>query len=769
MNRQGLPASVLRLTFLAITIAACRSDVPTVTEPATVVGTPAQSAGAVATHGSLASVQSSGVPYGPAQLWRSDGTIKWGPEPFTASLGLIQASSILQQIDAARLMQQKLMLNMTGGSHERYKTDGKFDIEKWKAVMHSYDSEPIKAAVDAAVEDGTIVMNSVMDEPQVVDWGGVMTKPLLDEMATYVKNIFPTLPTGVVARWDWRPEEQYQVIDFIMAQYMWQKGDVTTYRDNVLAQAAREGLAVVFSLNILDGGIKDWQTRDCPIPLTGGFGTKAPNCSMTADQVRDWGRLLGVAGCAMSMWQYDAAFMANPDNQQAFTDVAATLAAVPNPPPCTRGAGAPPPPPAPDNAAPQAAFDAPRCVAGLPCHFKDASQDRDGQVVGWQWDFGDESTSAEPDPVHTYLEPGSYDVTLEATDDDGAQGFTSNSVVAREVNVLPQAAYNPPECTAGVACQFLDGSSDSDGSIVKWSWDFGDESTSAEQNPQHTFQASGTFSVTLLVTDNDDGTQQVTSDIVVAQGNRPPEAAFQPPSCTAGVPCSFSDASTDEDGQIASRSWDFGSGDVSTENSPSHTFTAAGSYPVTLSVVDDDGAGDSISATVIVSPRPPVAPTAGFSFSCSALSCAFTDRSIDPDRQITARTWSFGDGTSSTAINPSHTYAAAKTYTVTLRVSYGSLQSQSAQAITVSAPKTAITLTVTGRTDATKQYMTLRWSGAKGSYVSVYRDGRLWLLKTLNDGFWVNSRALPGAPSYTYKVCQVGTTICSNLATVRFR
>jgi PKD repeat protein len=638
--------------------------------------------------------------------------------------------------------------------------------------MNTYDREPIKTAVQAAVEDGTIVMNSVMDEPQITDWGGVMTKPLLDEMASFVKSIFPTLPTGVVARWDWRPEEQYQVIDFIMAQYMWQKGDATEYRDNVLAQAAREGIAVVFSLNILDGGIKDWQTRDCPIPLTGGFGTKAPNCSMTADQVRDWGRLLGVAGCAMSMWQFDATFMANPGNQQAFTDVAVTLAAVPNRPPCTRGASGPPPPPPPpppDNAAPQSAFDAPRCVAGVSCRFKDASHDSDGQVVGWRWDFGDESTSADQDPVHTYLEPGSYDVTLEVTDDDGATAFASASVVVREANALPEAAYAPPECTAGVACQFQDGSSDSDGSIVSWSWDFGDESTSAEQNPSHSFQSAGTFSVTLEVTDNDDGTRRVTSDVIVAEGNRAPKAAFQAPGCTAGVPCSFSDASTDEDGQIASRSWDFGSGDVSAESSPSHTFSAAGSYPVTLRVVDDDGAGDSISATITVSPRPPVAPVAGFTFTCSALSCTFTDRSNDPDRQITGRTWSFGDGTSSTAINPSHAYAAAKTYTVTLRVNYGALQSQSAQAVTVSAPKAGISLTVTGRTDATKQYMTLRWSGAKGLYVSVYRNGGLWLLKTANDGLWVNSRALPGLASYTYKVCQVGTTICSNVATVRFR
>src|SRR4051794_29160655 len=497
MNWTGPRSTLLRFSILGLASFACTHE-PAVTEPGQESGTSEKTARPVQLT-SAALAGSAGIPYGPAQLWRSDGTLRWGPSPFTASLGLVQASTILLQIDSARAKNQKLMLNMTGGSHEKYKTDGKFDVAKWKAVMNTYDREPIKTAVQAAVEDGTIVMNSVMDEPQITDWGGVMTKPLLDEMASFVKSIFPTLPTGVVARWDWRPEEQYQVIDFIMAQYMWQKGDATEYRDNVLAQAAREGIAVVFSLNILDGGIKDWQTRDCPIPLTGGFGTKAPNRSMTADQVRDWGRLLGVAGCAMSMWQFDATFMANPGNQQAFTDVAATLAAVPNRPPCTRGASGPPPPPPPpppDNAAPQSAFDAPRCVAGVSCRFKDASHDSDGQVVGWRWDFGDESTSADQDPVHTYLEPGSYDVTLEVTDDDGATAFASASVVVREANALPEAAYAPPECTAGVACQFQGGCSGSGGKNLKMSWGVCGGRTAAEKKTRQNFPRGGPFNVT---------------------------------------------------------------------------------------------------------------------------------------------------------------------------------------------------------------------------------------------------------------------------------
>ncbi|MFL5490125.1 MAG: hypothetical protein ACJ8AV_01840, partial [Gemmatimonadales bacterium] len=93
----------------------------------------------------------------------------------------------------------------------------------------------------------------------------------------------------------------------------------------------RDGLGIIFSMNILNGGFlaaKDglWY---CPLDTTGGRGSYDPNCRMTAQQVREWGILLGSAGCGLMMWQYDDAFMANVDNQRAFRDVAAVLASLP--------------------------------------------------------------------------------------------------------------------------------------------------------------------------------------------------------------------------------------------------------------------------------------------------------------------------------------------------------------------------------------------------------------------------------------------------------
>jgi PKD repeat protein len=140
-------------------------------------------------------------------------------------------------------------------------------------------------------------------------------------------------------------------------------------------------------------------------------------------------------------------------------------------------------------------------------------------------------------------------------------------------------------------------------------------------------------------------------------------------SCT-GLTCDFADTSTDADGQIASRAWTFGDGGTSTEASLSRSYAVAGTYQVTLKVTDDKGATATTSKSVTVTApaqtnQPPVA---AMSFECAELTCSFLDTSTDADGQIASRSWTFGDGKSSTAATTSNTYAAGGTYTVTLNV-----------------------------------------------------------------------------------------------------
>jgi hypothetical protein len=254
-------------------------------------------------------------------------------------MGTEQPSTLVDRISVARSRGMKMMINMTGGPHVNYLTDGVFDMAKWKAKLNSFNTPAIRAAVAEAVADGTLIGNSVLDEPHHYglgdpsnSWGpkGTFTKVRVDSMCADSKAIFPSMPVGVFHDHAvFEPLKAYRVCDFIVDQYAARKGDITKFRDDGLALARRDGHAIAFSLNIIDGGIQ--APRDglwnCP-STSGGRGTYEPNCRMTAQQVRDWGILLGSAGCALTMWWYDDAYMADPANQQAFKEVGDRLANV---------------------------------------------------------------------------------------------------------------------------------------------------------------------------------------------------------------------------------------------------------------------------------------------------------------------------------------------------------------------------------------------------------------------------------------------------------
>jgi PKD repeat protein len=150
----------------------------------------------------------------------------------------------------------------------------------------------------------------------------------------------------------------------------------------------------------------------------------------------------------------------------------------------------------------------------LSCQFTDTSTDPDGAVTGWSWQFGDGASSDQAQPARVYAEPGTYTVTLMVSDNDGATDGTTTQISVT-VSSPPPPQNESPHAEFEVHCHdqfcsFSDRSQDDDGTVVTWSWDFGDGTGSSERNPFHFYREKGHYDVTLVVTDNDGGTDTKT-------------------------------------------------------------------------------------------------------------------------------------------------------------------------------------------------------------------------------------------------------------------
>jgi PKD repeat protein len=333
----------------------------------------------------------------------------------------------------------------------------------------------------------------------------------------------------------------------------------------------------------------------------------------------------------------------------------------------------------------------------------------------------------------------------------------------------------------GGGCRFTDGSSDSDGEIEAWSWDFGDGSTSADRNPAHTYREAGTYQVELAVTDDDGSRRTFSSTVSVTPSSRVPRPTIRLSECTAGQACRLSggtesggnddgDEGEDEE-EITSWSWSFGDGGTSTERNPVHTFAVANNYTITLSVTDETGATGSVTAQLTVAPVTP----------SESQPIALTGSlRVQQGRHLVRLTWTGAAGavldlyrnnqwrerTSNDGlyIRPVAGPGTSLVYRVCERGT-----ARCSNDVTVTIGGSRISLTATGSVRNGREEATLRWSGTGSSSVDVYRN-TVRITRTNNDGLYVSSRARTGgASTATFRVCERGTSICSNTTSITFR
>ncbi|MFA5414288.1 MAG: PKD domain-containing protein [Methanoregula sp.] len=437
-------------------------------------------------------------------------------------------------------------------------------------------------------------------------------------------------------------------------------------------------------------------------------------------------------------------------------------------------------------------------TAPLAVMFNDTSSN---SPTSWYWDFGDSTNATTQNVTHTFMTAGNYTVNLTATNSAGSNTTRSTNYVTVSAAVaLPVAAFsaNATAGTAPLAVQFTDAST---GTPTAWSWDFGDGSTSAAQSPVHTYMSGGTFTVNLTATNSDGSTSEVKTGYITVTSNGLSNQFVNPgfetgdmtgwtPSILSGTtPASVSttqkhsgtyslyfnkqtavsqyvdltgisaisfwayktgpsgtpkiwfyiDDSYTQQSFTTSNSWakytfpttgysgihkiqiyhytnnrpyyaymddittirplvasftaipdngntpltvqfndtsaydpnswgwDFGDGSSSTTQNATHTYYSAGTYTVNLSVTGPGGS-DSEEKTIAVTsaPNAPVAIfTATPASGTNPLFVQFNDQSTNTP---TSWAWDFGDGSTSTVQNPTHTYTSFGNYTVNLIV-----------------------------------------------------------------------------------------------------
>jgi PKD repeat protein len=300
-----------------------------------------------------------------------------------------------------------------------------------------------------------------------------------------------------------------------------------------------------------------------------------------------------------------------------------------------------------------------------------------GDIDSYLWDFGDGNSSTASDPNHTYTASGLYDVTLTVNGPGGSDTAVCNNCIT--VTDPPPPPPSAPIAdfsvsqTSGEAPVTIDFTNLTTGDVTGYQWDFGDGNGSTATDPSYTYTVSGSYTVTLTAIGPGGSDTAICNNCITVTDPPPPpppapvaDFVVSPISGNAPLTVSFSNLTI---GDVTGYQWDFGDGNGSTANEPNHTYTSVGTYTVTLIATGPGGSDTAVcnACVTVTDPPPPPAPVADFSLTPSSgdspVVVSFTNLSSG---DISGYAWDFGDGGSSTAANPSHTYSIAGTYSITL-------------------------------------------------------------------------------------------------------
>ncbi len=242
-----------------------------------------------------------------------------------------------------------------------------------------------------------------------------------------------------------------------------------------------------------------------------------------------------------------------------------------------------------------------------------ASADSDGTIESYAWDFGDGQTETGKTASHNYADAGTFAVKLTVTDDKGGKAEVTKqiTVTAPPPNVEPVAAFQVTVKDLKVDVD-ASGSTDGDGTIESYAWDFGDDKTADTKVASHSYDEAGDYEISLTVTDDDGAEHKITKQVSVTEpANEKPKAVIDAAveNLTVNVD---GRSSSDTDGEVKTYAWEFGDDATGDQAEEAHTYNDAGTYTIKLTVTDNRGGTDSVTKQVTVEAAPTTIAEDGF-------------------------------------------------------------------------------------------------------------------------------------------------------------
>ncbi|WP_304621894.1 malectin domain-containing carbohydrate-binding protein [Robertkochia aurantiaca] len=311
--------------------------------------------------------------------------------------------------------------------------------------------------------------------------------------------------------------------------------------------------------------------------------------------------------------------------------------------------------------------------APLMVTFKGSNSSGTNAIEKYNWDFGTGDYSEKADTTFTYQNEGTYQAVLKVTDSEGNQAEAVQEIIvepAPELNA--RASADPIEGIAPLEVAFNSNESVSELGIVSYFWDFGDDlSTSEEANPTFTFQNPGEYRVILTIEDEIGQSDSDTLAIKIEPVNDIEAIALATPETgQAPLEIQFDGNASTSSYEITTYLWNFGDETTSDEINPIHTYESPGEYEAVLTVENEFGQSDSDTLLISVSPVDDIIAviTTDGNSGTAPFEVSFSAEASFSSYAITEYLWDFGDGTTSTEMNPTHTFKYPGGYQVKLTV-----------------------------------------------------------------------------------------------------